>query len=302
MRPPFAMSQSSLKVLLACPHSFRATYLTPGDKPAGERAGMGKACHEVIAEYIAHCWRTRKAWDRDWLYEHSGPLLDSAVHTGRLAPHLRAEVENVLGIFASSFRLQRKHTLNYYPELLLAVDRDWQPLELGRDYSFDHAAHRATGYERDIITGQLDVLRLYRHRGKLKAELFDWKAGLTFVRLSDAQGNLQLQTYAALAFAHYPELTEVTAVIHGIQYGAGNKDHVTFNRSIVDDVRAKYEQGFDLLDALYAADWWQAVGLTASVCQWCTAQCPIADAADIAQAGMEPLKPMRTKFTKKRAA
>ncbi len=287
-RPPMSLSHSSMLALI-CAFNFVERYVrSTRPEPSSIQAQIGTHCHTIIADYIAHCARENCRSDRDKLVEIMTALTET------LPPRIAEQVEAVIGRFAR-FKINRKARAHYC-ERLLAVDRNWNPIEV----EWDAANHRVVNPPVDCITGQLDYIADYGRR----AEIIDWKSGQEFVEPGDAKHNPQLVLYAALWLASNPECKYVDTGIWGIRYGEDNRDSYRFRREYVLELaRNRAEYYFAKLDAL-----WPIIELGGNVpaqadslttCGYCTAaaRCPISLALDSEQTGPIQIprrKPLKT--------
>ena len=221
---------------------------------------IGILMHVGAYDYGRYLVRRQKEIDQHWYRTN----LEKRIREYELYDNEAEEARWIGERFAKAYRLnsQGQHLF----EVRLAVDRDLQQC--------------APDAPCDNLAGSWDHLRI--HPSGLKADLMDYKFGPNAKFYDDpfiARRSLQLQTYAAMAFWHFPQLEEVVGTLWGPRYGPNNTSTASFTReTVIPAVVERFNANLAILDNEFAEHGnndWTARG-SWSVCRWCkiTGSCP----------------------------
>jgi len=188
--PP--LSQSRLSDM-ACQALYVHKHVRGANLGESEPAARGIQIHEILATYINHLVRTKRATDLE------------ALHT--LMKGAGTEAREVLEKFRDNHAFDPEKILA--TELHIALDKDFVPIEAPGEEG------RTAGYE-----GTLDLVLLH---SLTEAEIDDWKS---YYQIIDAD-TFQSKFYPLLLMCLNPSLERVRFVLEFVRYGASRSVEYT---------------------------------------------------------------------------
>jgi len=267
---PSCLSKSLVKAL-GCPHHFahyHLAHLPVRHLAPGPLAVVGSHFHAYRQAYIRRLVETDRQADpewvrREWLARRAVP------------EDARRLIENDLG----GFRVDPERVVGV--ELFLSADSALRPLEK----SEGGEPGRVSSHPDARISGTLDLLLV---DGPV-ARIVDYKSGWSTTAVSD----YELPSYAALVFAHFPDVRVVEGVWEFVRVRATKRDSFTredlpWIADLLFEAHARLAEVARRFEAGERLDVDPAAGL----CGFCSLACPLK--AEVERQGGADILPVQT--------
>lgn len=276
-----AISKSIVRAM-RCETFFAQHYLvtdSPFRRLESPLALVGREFHAYRAAYIHHLKTTQKPMDKAWAHEF--------VREAGFLPASLEEINKDIPLFTINPQTIR------YAELFLSIDTDFDPLEKycgGFDVELTDSAQAeeiqpgfVSEHPSALLSGTLDQLDIDGET----AYVNDIKSGWATNCVADEEPPL----YAALVFAHYPEVQTVEFAWEFVRWKMGKaarytRDDLEWIHQLIRNQHARR----DAIAHRYADGHEMTFDQFAGLCTFCAIRCPMRVAVEMGTAAQRPIQ------------
>ena len=236
--PPLSQSRYEQ---MGCEYGYSLVHIQGMKPPNTEASDRGTDCHEILANYFAHCAKSRTPAN----FAYLDSLVNSA--TDEVAGIIEMCRDNIAVDWQNLFAVEISMGLDRDFQATYSVDHDLKPVPVSPVWGFP-----GTGKE-PAYCGILDAV--YLMPGGTVARIVDVKTHPRPFPADSFQGKL----YSLMLMMHLPELTEVEFCLHFVRYAHKITSQKYFRSDVpqmMEDVRrvrarqrdihAKVEEGGEL--------------------------------------------------------